>query len=75
MRRMRTTDGSVGTAAGGVTVTLAELLAVTGSNWSLALMVAVFVIALGPTTVATIDSVSGAAVVMVPTVHTPVAEL
>lgn len=73
MRRMRTRNGSVGTGDKGVTVTVAVLLAVTGSNRLLATMVAVFEIALVPITVATIASVCGTAVVTGPTAQPPVA--
>ena len=60
-------------ASWGVSVALAELLAVIGSNWSAWLMAAVFICAAGSTTVALMISVCGVAVLTVPTVHTPVA--
>src|SRR4030095_14419218 len=57
-------------APSGVSVALAVLFAVLGSNWSLKEMVAVFVVAGGLPTVAVIVSVRGTPVVTVPTVHT-----
>ena len=53
----------------GVSVALALLLPVTGSNWSEWEIVAVFVRASGETTRASIASVWGVVVVTVPTVH------
>ena len=57
----------------GVSVALALLFAVSGSNWSLCPTVAVLVCGLALTTVARIVSVCGIVVVTVPTVQTPVA--
>ena len=51
---------------------LALLLAVLGSNWSLRLMLAVLVWALGLVTLAWMVRVCGVAVVTVPTLQTPV---
>src|SRR5262245_17561271 len=62
-------------ACGGVSVTLAVLLAVLGSNWSAAASVAVFVRGMGLSTVALIVKVCGVPGVTVPTVQTPVVEL
>jgi hypothetical protein len=56
----------------GVTVELALLLPGSGSNWSAALIVAVFVSALGLTTFAWICKIGAAAAATVPTVHRPV---
>src|SRR6516162_6633445 len=58
----------------GVSVALAVLLPVLGSNWSLWLTAAVFVFPSGLTTLARICRVCGTAAVTVPTVHTPVLE-
>ena len=60
------------------TTAVAVLLLVTGSNWPLAVIVAVFDIVLAGTpaaTLASIVSVCGAPVEMVPTVHSPFAAL
>jgi hypothetical protein len=56
----------------GVSVALAVLLAVFGSNWSAWLMVPVLVCVAGLTTVAVMLSVCGAPELTVPTVHSPV---
>ena len=53
----------------GVSVALAPLFPLTGSNWSEWEIVAVFVRASGETTRASIASVCGVVVVTVPTVH------
>ena len=57
----------------GVSVAPAVLLAVSGSNWSLWLMVAVFVLGSGLSTRAVKISVGAAVVTTSPTVQTPVA--
>src|SRR4029453_5265495 len=62
-------------AAFGITVTLAELLAAVGSNWSEWLMVAVFVVDATLATVAWMVRVAGVPGLTVPTVQTPVALL
>ena len=54
---------------------LAELLAVSGSNWSAWMMAAVFVCAPGLATKALMISVCGPPVLTVPTVHTPLPAL
>ena len=59
----------------GVSVALALLLAVFGSNWSARLTVAVLVRASGLSTRAWISSVAAAVGATVPTFQTPVAEL
>src|SRR5438132_4109080 len=59
-------------ACWGVSVALALLFAVLGSNWSARLIAAVFVCALGLTTWARSCKVCGAPVVTVPTLHRPV---
>ena len=56
----------------GVSVALAVLLAVFGSNWSASPTVAVLVCATGLTTVAVIVRVCGVPGLTVPTVQTPV---
>src|SRR5262252_6288398 len=56
----------------GVSVVLAWLLPGFGSNWSAAVIVAVFVWAEGLTTCARMVSVSGVAAGTVPTLHRPV---
>jgi hypothetical protein len=58
----------------GVSVALAELFAVSGSNWSASVIVAVLVCATALTTRACTVKVCGSAVVIVPIVHAPVAE-
>src|SRR6516225_7865964 len=58
----------------GITVALAVLLAVSGSNWSAWLIVAVFVSALGLTTRAVMVKVGTTERPTVPTVHTPAAK-
>jgi hypothetical protein len=58
--------------AWGVSVALALLLAVVGSNWSASLMVPVLVCATGLTTVAVMLSVCGAPGPTVPTSQNPV---
>ena len=63
---------SARSACWGVSVALAVLLPVFGSNWSASLMVAVLVCAAGLTTVAVMVSVCGAPGPTVPTVQTPV---
>jgi hypothetical protein len=66
---------SARSACCGAAVEPSLLLPELGSAWSACAIDAVFVYALGETTVAVICSVCGALVVTVPTVHTPVAEL
>jgi hypothetical protein len=58
-------------ACWGVSVTLAVLLAVFGSNWSAALMVPVLVCAAGLSTVAVMLSVCATAELTAPTFQTP----
>ena len=58
-------------ATWGVSVAVAELLAVFGSNWSAWLMAVVFVCVPGLTTKAVMFSVCGTPVLTVPTVHIP----
>ena len=66
---------SARSACWGVSVALAVLLPVFGSNWSASLTVAVLVCAAGLTTVAVMLSVCGTPGLTVPTVQTPVASL
>jgi hypothetical protein len=62
---------TITSACWGVSVALAVLLAVFGSNWSASLMVPVLVCAAGLTTRAVMLSVCGTPELTVPTVHTP----
>ena len=75
MRAASLTDFvSARSACCGVSVALAVLFPVVGSNWSECEIDALFVRALGDTTVAVSCSVCAVLVVTVPTVHTPVVE-